>query len=69
MAKSVVIDHYEPKAVMRGLLDGDDFSNRVAGTCIYTVSALRAPDTFSLAKLLPRGWTLPNASPSSPNTR
>ena len=35
MAKSVVIDHYEPKAVMRGLLDGDDFSNRVAGTCIY----------------------------------
>ena len=47
MSKSVVIDHYEPKAVMRGLLDGDDFSNRVAGTCIYTVSALRAPDTFS----------------------
>ncbi len=36
MSKSVVIDHYEPKAVMRGLLDGDDFSNRVAGTCIYT---------------------------------
>ena len=36
MAKSVVIDHYVPKAVMRGLLDGDDFSNRVAGTCIYT---------------------------------
>lgn len=36
MAKSVVIDHYEPEAVMRGLLDGEGFRNRVAGACIYT---------------------------------
>ena len=31
----VVIDHYEPSAVMRGLLDGQDFSNRVGGSCVY----------------------------------
>lgn len=36
MSKSVAIDHYEPAAVMRGLLDGDDYCNRVAGTSIYT---------------------------------
>lgn len=36
MANSVVIDHYEPDAVMRGLLEGDDFHNRVTGACIYT---------------------------------
>lgn len=29
------IDHYEPRAVMRGLLDGQDFSNRVGGSCVY----------------------------------
>lgn len=35
MGKSVAIDHYEPAAVMRGLLDGAGFHNRVAGDCIY----------------------------------
>ena len=41
MAKSVVIDHYEPQAVMRGLLDGDGFRNRVAGACVYTCPRCR----------------------------
>lgn len=41
MAKSVVIDHYEPQAVMRGLLDGEGFRNRVAGACIYTCPRCR----------------------------
>lgn len=41
MAKSVVIDHYEPEAVMRGLLDGEGFCNRVAGACIYTCPRCR----------------------------
>ncbi len=35
MAQSDLIDHYEARAVFRGLLDGDGFRNRVAGTCIY----------------------------------
>lgn len=29
------IDHFEAPAVFRGLLDGDDFRNRVAGACVY----------------------------------
>lgn len=29
------IDHYQPNAVMRGLLDGPDFSDRVGGSCVY----------------------------------
>ena len=33
--RNVDIDHYEPSAVMGGLLDGQDFSNRVAGSCVY----------------------------------
>ncbi len=41
MAKSVVIDHYEPQAVMRGLLDGEGFRNRVAGACVYTCPRCR----------------------------
>ena len=32
---SAQIDHFEARAVFRGLLDGEDFRNRVAGTCIY----------------------------------
>ena len=32
---SAQIDHYEARAVFRGLLDGEDYRNRVAGTCIY----------------------------------
>ncbi len=33
--KSRIIDQYEPRAVFRGLLDGEGFRNRVAGSCIY----------------------------------
>lgn len=33
--RNVDIDHYEPRAVIRGLLDGEDFANRVAGSCVY----------------------------------
>lgn len=29
------IEHFDAAAVFRGLLDGDDFGNRVAGSCIY----------------------------------
>lgn len=29
------IDHYEPRDVIHGLLDGQDFANRVAGSCVY----------------------------------
>ena len=36
MSRSLVIDHYEPDAVIRGLLDGEDYRNRVAGTSIFT---------------------------------
>lgn len=32
---SLLIDHYDARAVFRGLLDGDGFRNRVAGNCIY----------------------------------
>lgn len=32
---SQLIDHYDARAVFRGLLDGDGFRNRVAGSCIY----------------------------------
>ena len=35
MSTSSVIDHFEADAVIRGLLDGEDYRNRVAGTCIY----------------------------------
>ncbi len=33
--RSASIDHFDARAVFRGLLDGDDYRNRVAGTCIY----------------------------------
>ena len=36
MAQRIAIDHFEPEAVIRGLLDGTDFDNRVTGSCIYT---------------------------------
>ncbi len=29
------IDHYEASAVFYGLLDGEDYRNRVGGNCIY----------------------------------
>ncbi len=29
------IDHYQPNALIRGLLDGQNFSGRVAGSCVY----------------------------------
>jgi len=35
MMRSVQIDHYEARAVFDGLLDGEDYGNRVAGACIY----------------------------------
>ena len=35
MAKSDLIDHYDARAVFRGLLDGEDYRNRVAGSCVY----------------------------------
>ena len=35
MSKRVVIDHYEPGAVMRGLLQGGDHHNRVGAACVY----------------------------------
>ena len=34
--QSVLIDHYQARAVFRGLLDGDGFRDRVAGSCIYS---------------------------------
>ncbi len=33
--RSAAIDHFDARAVFRGLLDGADYRNRVAGTCIY----------------------------------
>ena len=33
--RNVDIDHYEPRDVIDGLLDGPDFANRVAGSCVY----------------------------------
>lgn len=33
--RSAAIDHFEARAVFRGLLDGDGYRNRVAGSCIY----------------------------------
>jgi len=33
--QSAQIDHFEARTVFRGLLDGKDFQNRVAGACIY----------------------------------
>ena len=33
--RSASIDHFDARAVIRGLLDGDDYRNRVAGACIY----------------------------------
>jgi DNA-directed RNA polymerase subunit RPC12/RpoP len=35
MMQSAQIDHYEARAVFRGLFDGEDYRNRVAGACIY----------------------------------
>ena len=35
MMLSPPIDHYEASAVFYGLLDGKDYHNRVAGSCIY----------------------------------
>ncbi len=35
MAHKISIDHFEARAVFRGLLDGDDYRNRVAGACVY----------------------------------
>ena len=35
MARSASIDHFEARTVFRGLLDGDDYRNRVAGSCVY----------------------------------
>ena len=35
MMRSAQIDHYEARAVFDGLLDGEDYGNRVAGACIY----------------------------------
>ncbi len=29
------IDHFDARSVFRGLLDGEDFRNRVAGSCVY----------------------------------
>jgi len=31
----VQIDRYNPDAIIQGLLDGEDYTNRVAGSCIY----------------------------------
>ena len=33
--RSAAVDHFDAKAVFRGLLDGDDYRNRVAGACVY----------------------------------
>jgi len=33
--QSAQIDHYDPRAVFRGLFDGDNYLNRVAGACVY----------------------------------
>ena len=33
--RSAAIDHFEARAVFRGLLDGAEYRNRVAGTCVY----------------------------------
>ncbi len=46
MVKNVLIEHYEPESVMRGLLDGDGFRNRVAGACIYTCPRCRRQIRF-----------------------
>ena len=32
---SAPIDHYEASSVFYGLLDGEDYRNRVAGSCVY----------------------------------
>ena len=36
MSRSLIIDHFQPDAVMRGLLDGEGFRNRVPGTTVFT---------------------------------
>ncbi len=33
--RSARIEHYEARSVFYGLLDGDDYCNRVADACIY----------------------------------
>lgn len=33
--RSARIDHYEAHSVFHGLLEGEDYRNRVAGACIY----------------------------------
>ncbi len=35
MMRSARIDHYEAHSVFHGLLEGEDYRNRVAGACIY----------------------------------
>lgn len=35
MMRSARIDHYQARAVFHGLLDGEDYRNRVAGACVY----------------------------------
>ncbi|MYD09526.1 MAG: hypothetical protein F4X02_05705 [Chloroflexi bacterium] len=35
MGRSDQIDHFDARAVFRGLLDGADYRNRVVGSCIY----------------------------------
>ena len=36
MARGVVVEHYAPESVMRGLLDGAEYRHRVGGSCVYT---------------------------------
>ena len=33
--RSAAIDHFDARAVFRGLLDGADYRSRVAGSCVY----------------------------------
>ena len=33
--RKLLIDHFDAAAVFQGLLNGEDFRNRVVGTCIY----------------------------------
>ena len=56
MALKPQIDHFDAGAVFRGLLDGDDYRNRVAGAMRLSLSALRSWHPFSLAQLLPGQW-------------
>ena len=33
--RKLLIDHFEAAAVFRGLINGEEYQNRVAGTCVY----------------------------------